>query len=310
MDSQKNLKLQDINIVLADSDHTYRHTIFNMLRSVGLRQIQQVATLDEIRKTLVGPPPDLLISEADLSDGSFCDLVYDLRNGNVGNNPFLVILTLTAEPTKELVRRVIDSGSDDLLTKPMSAAQMKSRIVTLVEQRKPFVVTSDYIGPTRRENGSRGASIPLIKAPNTLREKATGVTADENSQETIEATIKLINRQRLKQYAEQIVYLVQAIVTDLGTGDDNKQTRQHLERLRVVAQDTGRRLIGTDMEHIIKLCAPLIAATERIEKNPETPNERDMELLPPLAAAIKAGFETDHEGTADFARQISSALSN
>ena len=310
VDTQKNLKLKDINIVLADSDHTYRHTISNMLRSAGLRQIKQVATIDEIKTTLLDPTPDLLISEAELSDGDFCDLVYDLRNGNVGNNPFLVVLTLTAEPTKELVRKVIDSGSDDLLTKPMSAAQLKSRIVTLIEQRKPFVVTSDYIGPTRRENGSRGALIPLINVPNALREKATGVNDEQNSRETIEATIRLINLQKLKQYTVQITYLAHTIVSALNADDDAEEIRQHIKRLGVIAQDTGRRFIGTDMEHLSKLCETLIAVTERVASNLEFPSERDLELLPPLAAAIKTGFDTDLEGTADFADQISSVISN
>ena len=310
MDSRKNLNLKNVNTVLADSDHTYRHTIYNMLRSVGLRQIKQVATLDEIKTTLIDPAPDLLISEAELSDGNFCDLVYDLRNSSIGNNPFLVILTLTAEPTKELVRKVIDSGSDDLLTKPMSATQLKNRIVTLIEQRKAFVVTSDYIGPTRRENGSRGDPVPLIKVPNSLRDKATGVVADKASQESIETTIRLINLQKLKQYTVQISYLANTIVAALHAGDDIELTRKHILRLGGIAQDTGSRLIGTDMEHISKLCDTLIAVTERVNANLEGPSEKDLELLPPLAAAIKTGFETDLKGTANFAQQISSALSH
>lgn len=310
MGSQKNLKLKDIQTVLADSDHTYRHTISNMLRSIGLRQIKQVATVDEIRTTLNGPAPDLLISEAELSDGDFSDLVYDLRNGKVGNNPFLVVLTLTSEPTKELVRKVIDSGSDDLLTKPMSATQLKSRIVTLIEQRKPFVVTNDYIGPTRRENGSRGQSIPLIKVPNSLRDKATGVTVDKDSLETIATTSKLVNLQKLKQYAVQITYLVQTIVSTLHTGGDIEQAKYDIKRLGIIAQDTEHRLIGTDIEHISKLCETLIAVTKRVEANMETPSAKDLELLPPLAAAIKTGFDTKLEDAASFANQISSALLN
>ncbi|HER27580.1 MAG TPA: response regulator, partial [Rhodospirillales bacterium] len=142
----KEFLFKDINVVLADSDHSYRHTIFNMLRNIGLRKIRQAASLVEIRGVMGEPAADILICEAELSDGKFSDFVYEVRNGDFGNNPFIAMLTVTAEPTKELVRTVIDSGSDDLLTKPLSAAQIKDRITHLIEKRKPFVVTSDYIG--------------------------------------------------------------------------------------------------------------------------------------------------------------------
>lgn len=309
MSTKKDLNFKKIRVVLADSDHTYRHAIYNMLRNIGLREIRQAATLGEIRAVVADPEPDLLISEAELSDGDFYRFVHALRNGAIGNNPFMAILTLTAEPTKDLVNRVVDSGSDDLLTKPMSAAQLKSRITNLINQRKPFVVTSDYIGPTRRDSEHRDSSIPLVDVPNTLREKATGIAPDLKSQENIDATFRQINLQKLNRYAEQITYLVDRIITAVNSGENDEHTQQQIKRLDFVAHDTGRRLIGTDMDHITKLCQTLIKVTERIKSNLEAPKATDMELLPPLAAAILAGINIDSEGTADFAHQISSELS-
>ncbi len=309
MNPNKDLKFKDINIVLADSDLTYRRAIFNMLRNIGLRNIQQVATIEEIRASVFDPAPDLLISEAELSDGDFTEFIFALRNGKIGNNPFMAILTLTAEPSKDLVSRVLNSGSDDLLTKPMSASQLKDRITNLVNQRKPFVVTSDYIGPTRRDSENRGDSIPLLEVPNTLREKAIGTLNNRKSTKEIEEAIKQINLQKLKQYGVQIVYLVEHILTAISAGENDEHTQQQIKQLNFVAHDTGRRLVGTDLDHITKLCQTLITVSERIKSSLKSPKEQDLELLPPLAAAIKAGFDIDSKGTADFAEQILSELS-
>ncbi len=311
MDPVKKLKFDEIDTVLADSDHTYRQTIFDILRNIGLRKIRQMATLEEIRASLTDPAPDLVISEAELSDGDFCRLVHDLRNGDIGNNPFMVILTLSAEPTKKMVRRVIDSGSDDLLTKPISSTQMKSRITNLIEQRKPFVVTSDYIGPSRRDDSKiRSGSVPLVEVPNTLMEKASGIQDDKNSLEKIATTVRQINLQKLKRYAVQISYLVEHIIAALDAGDDDDLSRRQIRRLNFIAHDTARRLLGTGLDHIAELCKSLIKVTERITSNTGQPRKQDIELLPPLAAAIKAGFDSDMEETADLAHQISSELAD
>src|SRR3546814_18089900 len=62
-----------------------------------------------------------------------------------------------------------------LLVKPLSTRIILDRIETVALHRKPFVVTSDYIGPDRRTAvARRDSNVPLIEVPHPPREKMPG----------------------------------------------------------------------------------------------------------------------------------------
>src|SRR3546814_1821103 len=70
-----------------------------------------------------------------------------------------------------------------LLVKPLSTRIILDRIETVALHRKPFVVTSDYIGPDRRKAvARRDSNVPLIEVPNPLREKMLGRPLDAGAQ--------------------------------------------------------------------------------------------------------------------------------
>ncbi len=296
-----------VEVLLIDPDVIYRQALFGMLRGMGIRKVHQGAALAEIKQTLLVSKPDIIISDAKLPDGDFCRFVYGLRHHHIGGNPFMPVLALTADPTGELVKKVIDSGSDDLLTKPLSANQLTERVYTMIESRKPFVVTSDYIGPTRRNDQDRESTVPLMDVPNTLRDKATGKKSDADLQLTIKDAIAQINLQKLERYGVQIVYLAERIVPALLMGALDDEVRQYIARLNYVAGDTSRRLTGTKYDHISDLCKTLMKVAKDIQSAGEDPAMRDIKLLKPLSSAIQGAFET---GTAATAREIVASLSD
>src|SRR3546814_14054009 len=99
--------------------------------------------------------------------GDACAMVQAIRHNQLGSNPFVPIIFTTWEADADVVRRVVDSGADDLLIKTLSPAQLLTRINSLVSQRKPFIVTSDYYGTQRRERAARASGIPQHKGPDT-----------------------------------------------------------------------------------------------------------------------------------------------
>ena len=296
-----------VEVLLIDPDTIYRQAMFSMLRGLGIRNIRQGASMIEIKQAFLVSKPDLLISETTLPDGNFCNFVYGLRHHNIDGNPFMPVLALTADPTGDLVKKVIDSGSDDLLTKPLSASQLSDRINGLVQSRKPFVVTSDYIGPTRRKGTARESNVPLLDVPNTLREKATNQRPDSDLQNAIDEAIALVNLQKLERYGVQIVYLADHIVPALLMGQIDDEVRGHIVRLNYVAGDTSRRMKGTKYDHISDLCQTLIKVAKDIHEAGDDPSMRDIRLLKPLSTAIQVGFET---GTAATAREIVASLND
>ncbi|MEX2452180.1 MAG: response regulator [Rhodospirillales bacterium] len=294
----KDFSFDNVVIFLVDPDRFIRDTIRSILNNRGFQNFIQGANVKDIRSQLDTEAPDLLIADSNIPGGDFCDLVHELRHNEIGSNPFLPVIATTWDPTAELVKRVIESGSDDLLPKPLSSGHLIARIEALVKARKPFVVTSEYIGPDRRKSTDRDSSIPLLQVPNSLRVKVTGEDDAAISQEEINQAIAEINIQKLERHAFQIEWLVERLVPALTAGTLEGETNQHLDRLLFVAQDISRRLVGTKYEHISELCRSLSKVAMDIGSTRQNPNTKDIKLLVPLSQAIASAFDPNRDDVA------------
>ena len=304
------LSYDQVDILLVDPDRGSRDGIRNILHNSGFRGLRLGTTLADIREEFKEEMPDLLISDALLSDGTLGDLVAALRHHQVGTNPFLPVIATMWNPTPETVRKTVESGVDDLLIKPLSTSHLLNRIKTLVNARKPFVVTSDYIGPARRTRpeDSEEAKAPTVAVPNTLRAKITGEEDDIDIQHAIDRTIAKVNQQKLDSHSKQISVLAEAVVAAYERREVNDNLARNLDRLFYVAEDAGRRLVGTPYDHVSELCQSLIKVTGNIRQNRAKPESKDLQLLKPLSQAIRAAFHEDAE-TAAIARRISASVS-
>jgi DNA-binding response OmpR family regulator len=299
------VRFEEVDTLIVDPDRAQLDVIKMVLRNSGFRIMRLGTSIADLEAALKEKVPDLLIAEANLGGATFHNFIHSLRHYEVGGNPFLPVIALSREPTPELVRSVINSGADDLVPKPISTGHLLKRIETLIQARKPFVVTSEYIGPDRRTAKDRPEDIPLIEVPNSLRIKATGETNPDVDAGAIAAAIDEINIQKLERYAVQIGWLIERIVPGLSTGKaPDKETQAHLGRLLYVAEDTSRRMVGTKYAHVSDLCQSLIKVTRDIRATVSKPASKDVQLLAPLSQAISRGFDSAEE-TAKAARQIS-----
>ncbi len=305
------LNFNEVDVLLVDPDLNFRQGMAASFVGKGFKIVRQGNKLSNIRDNMNLVMPDLLIGDCDLPGGDFCDLVLELRN--YGANPFLPIIAMLQNPTEPLVRKAINSGADFLLIKPVSPNLIFERINALIKARKPFVVTSDYIGPSRRPpDRDDDDGIPLVDVPNSLRAKATGIT-ENTSQEDIDALVAEINLQKLERHANQIGYLVDKIVKVMEKGAPDRDTAANLNKLLFVAEDTARRQTGTVYAHVSDLCQSLITVTGSLIAAAAAANDaandmvKDVALLKHLSLAVKAGFDTNRD-TAYTARRISATV--
>lgn len=296
-----------IETLLVDPDSGVRDTIRMIMRNNGFREFRLGSTLTDVTEQFAIRMPDLLICEANLTDGDFCGHVSRLRHHNVGSNPFLPVMALSHNPTPELVRNIIGSGADDLVPKPISAGRLIERIKLLIKARKPFVVTTDYVGPDRRKAADREDKIQRIEVPNALRAKATGSKDAALNQKAMADTIAAINLQKLERHAVQIGVLAELIVPAYASGALDTSVKDNVERLMYVAEDTSRCLTGTKYAHIAELCGSLISVVETIAASEGAVPERELMLLPNLAKAIEKTFDVK-EDTEAIARKIAESV--
>lgn len=301
---------RSVNIVFGEPDSGLRTALRNALSREGFGGVRDFDRIAPLREALVKTNPDLLVLDANM-DGELVDeLIQDIRHAKLGDNPFVPVILTVWEPTQEIVRRIASSGTDDLLVKPISPAQLFERIKTLTNNRKPFVVTSDYIGPDRRKDTARGSEIKSIDVPNTLRAKVRGERVDRSAmQQLIAEASAEINDMKLKRNAFQISFLVGLILPEFGKGRVSQELQEGVERLLAVSEDTGERMRGTKYEHVSELCSSIIGVAASLLQNLDHPSKKDVELLKPLSDAVLVGFNPGTNAEA-MSGQISSAISS
>jgi len=309
------LNFDKVEILVVDPEPNTRATIRNLLLGEGFRNVKLAAGMSDIMCEFQISMPDMIISDIKLEDGDFNKFVYRLRHHEIGDNPFLPIIATAYSPTTKDIQAVVRSGSDDIVTKPLSSGQLLQRIKILINSRKIFMVTSSYIGPYRRK--SSAAPIPgqtepkTLEVPNVLRVKTMNTHNFNNTllQQEIRDCINRVNLHKLESHANQTSALVERIVPGLAFGPPDKTTTRALQRLRYVSEDIARRMVGTKFDHVSELCQSLIEVTKRIIDAGEFPVPKDVGLLKPLSSAITRGFNETSESSASTVHKISQSIS-
>ncbi len=301
---------RDVRILFGEPESSLRHAIRAALNREGYNAVLDFDRVAPLRDAIEKGEPDLIVMDSEMDQGMADSLITELRNNKLGKNPFIPIIVTLWEPTQASVRRIASSGTDDMILKPLSPAQVFDRIKVLVNNRKRFVVTSDYIGPDRRNDEQRGSEIPTIEVPNTLRSKVKGEPVDRSLIDAaIEEAQKDINDQRLKRNAFQIGFLVNLLLPELKKFDVTDDRIKTVEKLANVSRDTGNRMKGTDYEHVTTLCSSMIRIASSISDSITHPDPKDVSLLKPMSEAIIAAFNPG-SSSEDMASEIATAVAN
>lgn len=287
-------RLDDVRVVLAEPRVDIRQDLEQSLRSHGFEQILITGTMSSVVQAIEEGTVDLLIGDTVLPEGDLSGLVSEMRHGKVGSNPFLVTITLVSNPTQDIIRGVINSGTDGVLLKPISPDQMWDRVVQLIERRKRFVVTTDYIGPDRRSKPrSDGMQIPLIPVPNPLRDRVFGNTDPRRTKRALEGAMARINEEKVERHAYQIGWLVKRILPALNTGDVGEEEQAHLDKLVKVSDDLCARIKETRFIHVAGMCMSVSQMARTIQDASGKVDDETLRLLKQLPTLISRAFDTE-----------------
>lgn len=298
-------RFDNVRLILADSNRQMRHGLKGVLYQQGFRDIIDTGNLATVQETVERNGVDLMVCDADVEGGDICALTHRIRHHKIGNNPFLVVLILSAAPTEATVGRIVNSGADDLVAKPFSPETLIGRIKALARGRKPFVVTHDYIGPDRRRVERAGRqTVPFVEVPNPLRLKAVANAASASLQRQIDASAERVNLHKMERYAVQIGYLANRVVPHFGQGKPADgailgEIDHDLGRLSSIAEDLGGRIRGTQYAHAGEVALSLQGVAQRIRQSLHDHGPaHDVELLPKIAQSLQRIFGGDSGGVA------------
>jgi CheY-like chemotaxis protein len=177
-------------LLVCDPVGTHRAATRSALYSLGCRNIEIVGTLRDFVQALDHRPPDVAICEAQVGEVELCAIMRKLRQGGQSYSPFTVIIVTAWAANPAVMTEISNAGADGLLLRPFSAAMLDQRIRAHVLQRKPFIVTDDYIGPERRAPG-RPSNVFSFIAPNSLKAKIDGRVNPEEARRGFAADLRV-----------------------------------------------------------------------------------------------------------------------
>lgn len=287
-------QFDNIRVVLAEPNIALRLSMTECLHEHGFRSVLDTGNLSQVASAVKEGTVDLLIADTSLPEGDFNGYVRELRHGKHGHNPFLVTITLVNKPSRDAVATAIDSGTDHVLAKPFDPKALIDQVLELTHRRKRFVVTTDYIGPDRRnQSRSGGMPVPLVDVPNALRQRMTGQMSDSILVRSIEAAKAAVNEQKVVRHAFQIGWLLERMLPELGAEIRSETFLAHMQRLHDVSGDIALRIRSTRYAHVAEMCMTLSNMVASAMSDGFT--EHDVMLLGKIAKLVEAAFDPDRE---------------
>lgn len=280
------LDFAPVKAVVCEADDLLRRRIQLLLQQLGFANLVVRDTPADCLPLIERGPVDLLI--CDDMDGGL-GMVHGLRHHAIDNNPFVVsIATLDQRAAQPgAVARAVNSGPDALVLKPFAPAVFTNHILAIARQRKPFVATADYIGPTRRQEprNQREAEMEFA-VPNPVQEIASGISRAAVAARIQQGTLRLDRRKIGVDLAE--IELRAGDVRGAVLNDvDGDAIRQALAKLRAATADIQRRAAKTRAAAVLELCRWMLAVAERIADETSRRDPRNLAALPQIIQGFK-----------------------
>jgi DNA-binding response OmpR family regulator len=277
-------------ILLGETQPSIGNALRASLVKEGFDHVQIFNRVGPIRKALDKVEPDLIVADLALPGGDICQLVRDIRESRIGANPFMPLILTAQHPSAASIRPAIEAGTDDIVAKPLSPGLLLARMSQIASARKPFVITSDYIGPDRRRGTAReGTGNPedFFEVPNTFRAKLDNAEHDQDAlARAVARGQREVNARRLRRHAAHVLRLTGEMIGAYRAEEATAETEEYAKRLCHLVEDALTRLDDSDCQDAGGVCRSLLKVARSVRRSHPTPNDRDLQLLPQLAEAV------------------------
>ncbi len=168
--------LTSFNILIVEDSMFMQNLVVAMLKAFGVGDIMIADSGNEaidILKITQARAVSQYVSRVDIvvmdwlmKKGSGEDLLRWIRTHQQDSVRFMPVIVLSGYTTGNMTYLARDLGANEVLTKPISANGLASRIVSVINRPRPFINVADYFGPDRRrqEQAYNGPERRITKA--------------------------------------------------------------------------------------------------------------------------------------------------
>lgn len=143
------LRLNKISVLVVDDDRAIANLVRNVLSNLGFGKVLVVHDADEGIRAIEKNTIDLVITDWEMDPVNGIEMTERIRKME-SIKRFTPIIMLTGHGEKHEIEKARDCGITEYLIKPFTAKTLCSRIATVVEAPRSFIVSKGYKGPSRR----------------------------------------------------------------------------------------------------------------------------------------------------------------
>lgn len=284
--------------LLFDRQAGLRHNTRSALLNIGFGQVEAIQEIEELTGHTTDGDFDVVIVDTSSQDDNVNQLISQLRHNVIGKNPFVTVIITLWDSAPSHVHAAINSGADDLLMRPTSTNVIQDRLTSLVRHRKPFIVTSDYIGPERRSGlRSDSTTMPMV-VPNALRAKVENSPEFEATPEAINMAMSAVNDRKISSNSERLLFLAAKLSVYEVAAEEQGAISELFVQMKAVNSDLAARIGGAERGPVSELCTALKNAVHVIELRDAMPTQRDHELLLQICRAIHKACQDARDSAA------------
>jgi CheY-like chemotaxis protein len=301
-------RYEDVRMLLGQGNAQHCARLQQSLQSRGMRNTAACSRTESLIAYLGQSAFDVLIYDQDLPGGDFLKTMQRIRRHELGKNPFMAVIATVEDSAPEKVKKAIDAGVDDVIRQPLSIDKLVERMALLIQARKPFVVSYDYVGPTRRTRSRPDQAEPkTIEIPNTLKSRVMDGKSDADLQALVDAATNRLDDHALDAIGFEIHRLAKRIGEHYdGEGSEN-DLHGDLNRLIVVAAELRESSEGTASASVADLATMLVALAQRVRHAPPMVRITEVDLLIKLSEAIHRALSVERDSV-DVMNEIAATI--
>lgn len=302
-------------VVLAEPPGEVRSAFLATLKEVGTEAVELISRFEELVEELSAGSLDLLVLNYAFGEGKGYRLVKELRLDKMGPkaNPFLPVVMTTWDNGGGPVKAALSTGIDDLLIFPLPMGTLKKRVGALAQKRRPFVVTSDYIGPERRSDPNRKSEVPHFDPPNTLGRKLAGeAVSDEQIAAEMQKVRDEVSAEKLRRDAFQITFLSRLIVDDHKAGVGTDVLLDRLSKVAKMSEGLLDRATEAQAATLRPMIQTLVGTIGDCDSDLDIESQtfkRTLRLLEPVSQGITLAVR-EHGDAGALADEVQKTIEN
>ena len=297
-EAQRLLTLDKAKVLLLDPSAGEEDALKDRLIDVGFREIAECGQLDELVEKLGSEQPDLLFIDLDEDREAACRTMQDIRTKKLEvDNPFIVIIALTAKPDKDIVQAALGAGADDMIVKPVNANSLRQRVTRQIDDRKDFIATDDYVGPDRRpdDRDPSDQNLVAINVPNTLRHHVTGDETAALTDDRIQDTLRSLSAQKFWHLSQKIGRIAAEAEAAIQTNPDFPLLGECLESVSATLTEIEEIMGDQDFKSVREIVASTREALASVEQAGDSLRPNHFALLKVHGQSIGAVLKESDE---------------